>query len=87
MKNEISKITDFRKKYYLSKFQLFNDEDFITFNIVDLSTERNEIMVAIANRAKVSVITYDLKRNVPFLFRLRFMCDSINVDDFEEVNK
>ena len=38
MENEVSKITDFRKKYYLSEFQLFDGEEFITFNIVDINT-------------------------------------------------
>jgi hypothetical protein len=63
MENEVSKITDFRKKYYLSEFQLYDGEDFITFNIVDINTERNEITVAVTDRGKISVITYDLRRN------------------------
>ncbi len=88
MGNKVSKITDFRKKYYLSEFQLYDGEEFITFNIVDLSTERNEITVAVTNRGKISVITYDLKRDGDrFYFEYGIMCDSINVDDFEEVNE
>lgn len=59
MKNEVSKITDFRKKYYLSEFQLYDGEEFITFNIVDINTERKEITVAVTDRGKISVISYD----------------------------
>ena len=88
MENEVFKITDFRKKYYLSEFQLFDGEEFITFNIVDINTERNEITVAVTNRGKISVITYALKRNGDrFYFEYGVMCDSINVDDFAEVNE
>jgi hypothetical protein len=88
MENEVSKITDFRKKYYLSEFQLFDGEEFITFNIVDINTERNEITVAVTDRGKISVITYDLRRDGDrFYFEYGVMCDKIKVDDFEEVNE
>ncbi|MFA6780406.1 MAG: hypothetical protein WCU80_11605 [Paludibacteraceae bacterium] len=88
MENKVSKITDFRKKYYLSEFQLFDGEDFITFNIVDINTERNEITVAVTDRGKISVITYDLKRDGDrFYFEYGVMCDKIKVDDFEEADE
>jgi len=88
MENEVFKITDFRKKYYLSEFQLFDGEEFITFNIVDINTERNEITVAVTDRGKISVITYDLKRDGDrFYFEYGVMCDKIKVDDFEEADE
>jgi hypothetical protein len=88
MENEVFKSDEFRKKYYLSEFQLFDGEEFITFNIVDINTERNEITVAVTDRGKISVITYDLRRDGDrFYFEYGVMCDSINVDDFTEVNE
>jgi hypothetical protein len=88
MENEVFKITDFRKKYYLSEFQLFDGEEFITFNIVDINTERNEITVAVTNRGKISVITYDLKLDGDrFYFEYGVMYDKIKVDDFEEADE
>ena len=56
-KNE--KSMEFRK-YYLSEFQLYDGEVFVTFNIVAIDTSKNEITVAISNRGKISVTTYDL---------------------------
>jgi len=38
MENEVFKITDFRKKYYLSEFQLFDGEDFITFIVHSIAS-------------------------------------------------
>ena len=56
---KIEKSMEF-KKYYLSEFQLHDGEAFITFNIVSIDTSKNEITVAISNRGRISVTTYDL---------------------------
>jgi hypothetical protein len=86
MENEVSKSEEFRKRYYLYEFQLFDGEDFITFNIVDINAERNEITVAVTDRGKISVITYELKRDGDRLyFEYGQFFKKINVDDFEEV--
>ena len=45
---KIEKSMEF-KKYYLSEFQLYDGEVFITFNIVAIDTSKNEITVAISN--------------------------------------
>ena len=71
MENKVFKSDEFRKKYYLSEFQFYDGEEFITFNIVDINTERKEITVAVTNRGKISVITYDLKSDGGRLFRVR----------------
>lgn len=60
MENEVFKSDDFRKKLYLSEFEFFDGDEFITFNIVDINTDRNLITVAVTNQGKISVITYDL---------------------------
>ncbi len=44
MKKEVSQ-NEFRK-YYLSEFELYDGEAFITFNIVSINTEKREIVVA-----------------------------------------
>ena len=59
MKTEVSKFTEFRK-YYLSEFEWFDGEDYITFNLVGIDLVKNEARVAVTDRGKISVVTYDL---------------------------
>ena len=81
-KNE--KSMEFRK-YYLSEFQLHDGEVFITFNIVAIDTSKNEITVAISNRGRISVTTYDLltDSNGFLYFEYGIDYEKINIDDFE----
>ena len=46
MKTNVSNFTEFRK-YYLSEFELYDGEAFITFNIVGIDLDRNEVQVAV----------------------------------------
>ena len=84
--NQIKKSMEF-KKYYLSEFQLYDGEVFITFNIVAIDTNKNEITVAISNRGRISVTTYDLltDSNGSFYFEYGINYEKINVNDFEGV--
>ena len=86
MKKKIEKSMEF-KKYYLSEFQLYDGEVYVTFNIVDINTEKNEITVAISNRGRISVTTYDLltDNNGSFYFEYGVDYEKINVSDFEGV--
>ena len=87
MENNVSKISEF-KKYYLSEFELFDGEEFITFNIVDINTEKQEITVAVTNRGKISVISYDLSRNGDrFYFEYGVSFEKVNIDDFENMEE
>ncbi|MBQ7907402.1 MAG: hypothetical protein IJ309_05445 [Clostridia bacterium] len=72
-------------KYYLSEFQLYDGEVFITFNIVAIDTSKNEITVAISNRGRISVTTYDLltDSNGFLYFEYGIDYEKINIDDFE----
>lgn len=74
-------------KLYLNEFQFFNGEYDITFNIVDINTEKMTIKVAVSNLGKISVIAYDLKRdkdnNLYFEYGCQF--DKISIDDFEHI--
>ena len=86
MKKKIEKSMEFRK-YYLSEFQLYDGEVYVTFNIVAINTEKNEITVAISNRGRISVTTYDLltDNNGSFYFEYGINYEKINVSDFEGV--
>ena len=75
-----------RNKFYLHEFQIYDGEATITFNIVDLNEMKNEISVAITNRGKISVVTYDLFQDENGLC-FEYGCEyrKINVSDFREV--
>ncbi len=59
MKTDVSKFSEFRK-YYLSEFEWFDGEEYITFNLVGIDLEKGEAQVAVTDRGKISIITYDL---------------------------
>ena len=81
---KIEKSMEF-KKYYLSEFQLHDGEVYVTFNIVAIDTNKNEITVAISNRGRISVTTYDLltDSNGFLYFEYGIDYEKINIDDFE----
>ena len=81
---KIEKSMEFRK-YYLSEFQFYDGEVFVTFNIVAINTDKNEITVAISNRGRISVTTYDLltDNNGSFYFEYGVGYEKINVSDFK----
>ena len=86
MQKKVEKSMEF-KKYYLSEFQLYDGEVYVTFNIVAIDTNKNEITVAISNRGRISVTTYDLltDNNGSFYFEYGVDYGKINVSDFEGV--
>lgn len=87
MKNKVFQIPEFRE-YYLSEFELYDGECFITFNIVGIDENRNEITVAVTNRGGISHQTFDLKSDVDGLyFEYGLYCDKIQLDDFEQVKE
>ena len=59
MKTDVSKFTEFRK-YYLSEFKWFDGEEYITFNLAGIDLEKGEVQVAVTDRGRISVVTYDL---------------------------
>ena len=74
-------------KMYLREFQFFNGEYDITFNIVDIDTEKMTIKLAVSNLGKISVIEYDLKRDINNNLYFEYGCEfrKIEVDDFETI--
>ena len=85
MKTQVTDYTEFRK-YYLSEFELYDGEAFITFNIVYVDLDRNEVQIAVTDRGRISVITYDLfkDKNGSLYFEYGVMFTRIYLDDFEE---
>ena len=85
MKNQVSQFTEFRK-YYLSEFEWFDGEDYITFNLRDVDLEKGEVQVAVTDRGKISVITYDLMTDKTgrLYFEYGVMFERMYLDDFEE---
>ena len=64
MENQVS----LNRRYYLSEFSLYDGDRFVTFNIVGIDTERKEITVAVTDRGRISVCTFDLKSDNGRLF-------------------
>ena len=85
MKIKVSNFTEFRK-YYLSEFELYDGEAFITFNIVGIDLDRNEVQVAVTDRGRISVVTYDLlkDKNGRLYFEYGVMFERVYLDEFEE---
>ena len=74
------------KNYYLKQFELFDGEEYITFNIVDINFDKKVIVVAITNRGKISVLDYDLFAdcNGDFYFNYGYERTKIEINDFED---
>lgn len=75
------------KNYYLKEFQFFDGECDITFNILDINTDKMTITLAITNRGKISVVEYDLKRDKEqdLYFQFGVEQNKINIENFEEI--
>lgn len=86
MENKVSQFNEF-KRYYLSEFEIFDGEEFITFNIVGIDTARKQAQIAVTDRGKISVITYDLMqdKNGNLYFEYGCTYQKVWLDDFMEV--
>ena len=77
-----------KNKFYLHEFKIHDGEAWITFNIVDISELKNEISVAITNRGKITVVTYNLyKDENGYYFEYGCEYKKISVNDFKEVKE
>ena len=73
-------------KYYLKQYDYYDGEEFITFNIVYLDTNKKLIQVAVSNRGKISVLEYDLhEENCNLFFYYGPAREKIKIKDFEEI--
>ncbi len=77
-----------KKQYQLSEFNFYDGEAFITFNLIDINTEKKEITVAITNRGGISVQTLDLLEDCGRLyFEYGVGFNQIDLEDFEEIKE
>ena len=74
------------KNYYLKQFTLFDGEYDVTFNILDVNTEKMTITVAVTKVGKIFVTEYDLKRDreQDLYFQYGIENTKVNVNDFEK---
>ena len=84
MKTEENEI----KNYYLKEFSLFDGEYDVTFNILDVNTDKMTITVAVTKAGKIFVTEYDLKRDreQDLYFQQGIENTKVNVNDFETIN-
>ena len=85
MKNKVSNFAEYRA-YYLSEFELYDGEAFITFNIVGIDLDRSVVQVAVTDRGRISVVTYDLltDKNGRLYFEYGDMFERVYLAEFEE---
>lgn len=75
------------ERFYLSEFRFFNGENYVTFNILYINTDKMVINVAVTNLGKISVFEYDLKRDKfgNLYFEYGCLFDKIYIDDFAHI--
>lgn len=86
MNNEVNEYST--NQMYLREFEFFNGEYDITFNILNINTEKMTITLAVTNLGKISVIEYELKRDKEDNLYFEYGCEhsKINIDDFEKID-
>jgi len=87
MNNANYQISNEFKDYYLNEFNLWDGENFITFNIVYLDLERNTATVAVTDMGKIILSEYDLlpDSNDNLYFEYGSLYTKVYLKDFEEV--
>ena len=84
-----SKTQENQRKFNLSEFSYFDGEYDVTFNIVDVDFDRQQITVAISRCGKIMQDTFDLVKdangNLYFEYG-KFYENKISLNDFEEVD-
>lgn len=75
------------KNYYLKEFSLYDGEFDITFNIIDVNSEKSTITVAICKAGKISVQEFDLRldkdNNLYFFHGVDY--EKVILDNFEDI--
>ena len=74
------------EKGYLAEFDFFDGDNFVTFNIIGCSSDQSEILVAVTDRGKINLVTYDIQTDKTDrrYFEYGCMFDRIYIDDFVE---
>ena len=73
------------KNMYLHELEIYDGEAFIIFNIISLSMKKGEITLALTNRGKITVVTYDLRSDEKGLY-FEYGCEyeKLRIKDFKE---
>lgn len=88
MENTVSNLCK-AERGYLAEFDFFYGDDFVTFNIIGYSLDRSEILVAVTDRGKISLVTYDVQTDKTGrrYFEYGCMFDRIYIDDFVTITE
>lgn len=71
---------------YLSQFELFDGEELIKFNIIEVNFDQETITLAVTNRGKISILTFDLRSNhLGYYFEYKPVLPNIYLEQFKEV--
>ena len=75
-----------KDSYYMKEYQHYDGEAFITFNIIELNETKQEVTVAVTDRGRITVVSYDIcKNDKGYYFEYGCEYTKIMIDDFEEV--
>ena len=70
---------------YLHELEIYDGDAFIVFNIISLSMKKGEVVLALTNRGKITVVTYDLKSDEKGLyFEYGCMYEKVRIKNFKE---
>lgn len=77
-----------RDNLYMKEYSHFDGETFITLNIVDISLSKREVVIAVTDRGRISLLTYDInpyKERLEGRYFILFGIDEtpIYLDEFE----
>lgn len=75
-----------KDSYYMKEYQHYDGEAFITFNIIELNEDKQEVTVAVTDRGRITIVSYDIRKsNKGYYFEYGYEYTKIMIDDFEEV--
>ena len=75
-----------KNKFYMKELEYFDGESYITFNIVELNKEKQEIYVAVTRQGKISITNYSLyKDKNGWYFEYGCSFEKIRLTDFQEI--
>ena len=68
------------------EFKYFDGECYVTFNLVDIDFSKREVYVAVTNRGRITLNTFDLYRDKnEYYFEYGLEYTKIKIKEFKEV--
>lgn len=70
----------------MAEYKHFDGEAYITFDVISVNQRKNEVQVAVTDRGRISVRTYDLypDENGNLYFEYGCMYEKIYLNEFKE---